>query len=48
MSDVSTQAAGGTFAELFEQSLRSIKEDEVVRGTVLSIDEDHVLSLIHI
>ena len=42
MSDVSTQAVGGSFAELFEQSVRSVKEGEVVRGTVLSIDEDHI------
>ncbi len=30
------------FAELFEQSLRQVKEGEVVKGTVLSIDSDHV------
>ena len=43
MSDTSTASAGGeSFAELFESSLRSVKEGEVVRGRVLSIDEDHV------
>ena len=43
MSESTTGAAGGeSFAELFETSLRSIKEGEVVRGTVLSIDEDHI------
>jgi small subunit ribosomal protein S1 len=42
MSDVSTTAGGETFAALFESSIRSIKEGEVVRGTVLSIDEDHI------
>jgi len=31
-----------TFAELFGQSSRSLKEGEVVQGTVLSIDEDHI------
>ena len=33
---------GDSFAELFEQSLRSIKEGEVVKGIVLAIDEEHV------
>jgi small subunit ribosomal protein S1 len=31
-----------TFAELFTQSTRNLKEGEVVQGTVLSIDDDHV------
>ena len=31
-----------TFAELFTQSERNLKEGEVVQGTVLSIDDDHV------
>jgi small subunit ribosomal protein S1 len=31
-----------TFAELFESSVRHIKEGEVVRGRVLSVDEDNV------
>jgi small subunit ribosomal protein S1 len=47
MSDTSTESAGQgaggeSFAELFESSLRSVKEGEVVRGKVLSIDDDHV------
>jgi small subunit ribosomal protein S1 len=42
MSDVSTTAGGETFAALFEESIRSVKEGEVVRGKVLSIDEDHI------
>jgi len=42
MSDVSTGLAGESFAELFEQSMRSIKEGEVVRGTVLSVDDEHI------
>jgi len=33
--------AGG-FADLFQQSVRQFKEGEVVRGTVLSVDPDHV------
>ncbi len=38
------QIASGSprFAELFEQSLRQVKEGELVRGTVLSVDEDNV------
>jgi small subunit ribosomal protein S1 len=35
-------ASSQTFAELFEQSVRNIKEGEVVRGRVLSVDEDNV------
>ena len=31
-----------TFAELFEKSISSIKEGDVVRGKVLTIDDDHV------
>jgi small subunit ribosomal protein S1 len=42
MSEASTTENSGTFAELFEQSVKSIKEGEVVRGTVLSVDEDNV------
>jgi len=42
MSEASPTGSGGTFAELFEQSVKSVKEGEVVRGTVLSVDEDHV------
>ena len=38
-----TKAAGGeTFAELFENSIKQMKEGEVVRGRVLSVDADHV------
>ncbi len=39
MSDVHT---GESFADLFEKNLRPIKEGEVVKGTVLSIDDEHV------
>ncbi|MEM7413582.1 MAG: 30S ribosomal protein S1 [Myxococcota bacterium] len=39
MSNLST---GESFADLFESSIRAIKEGEVVKGTVLSIDDDHV------
>ena len=42
MSDAATGAAGESFAALFEESLRSVKEGEVVRGRVLSIDDEHV------
>jgi small subunit ribosomal protein S1 len=42
MSDAATGAAGGNFAALFEESLRSVKEGEVVRGRVLSIDDEHI------
>jgi small subunit ribosomal protein S1 len=35
-------ASSQTFAELFESSVRHIKEGEVVRGRVLSVDEDNV------
>src|SRR5690606_36010004 len=31
-----------SFAELFEQSARTIKEGEVVQGTVLGVDNEHV------
>ncbi|MEE8474948.1 MAG: 30S ribosomal protein S1 [Myxococcota bacterium] len=42
MSEASTTGSGETFAELFEQSVKNVKEGEVVRGTVLSVDDDHV------
>lgn len=42
MSEASTTGGGESFAELFEQSVKNVKEGEVVRGTVLSIDDDHV------
>jgi small subunit ribosomal protein S1 len=34
--------ASESFADLFEKSLRTIKEGEVVRGRVLAIDDEHV------
>ena len=40
MTDASK--AGSSFADLFEKSVRQIKEGEVVRGRVLSVDEDNV------
>jgi small subunit ribosomal protein S1 len=43
MTEPSKSPAGSqTFAELFETSVRHIKEGEVVRGRVLSVDEDNV------
>jgi small subunit ribosomal protein S1 len=42
MSETSTETLGGGFAELFENSIKSLKEGEVVRGEVLSIDDEHV------
>jgi small subunit ribosomal protein S1 len=39
MSNAST---GESFADLFENSLRAIKEGEVVKGTVLAIDDENV------
>jgi len=33
---------GESFAELFEKSISSIKEGDVVRGKVLTVDDDHV------
>jgi len=41
MTDLST-AEDATFAELFTQETPALKEGEVVSGTVLSIDDDHV------
>jgi small subunit ribosomal protein S1 len=41
MTDVS-KSEGSSFADLFEKSVRQIKEGEVVRGRVLSVDEDNV------
>ena len=35
-------SAGETFADLFESTSKTIKEGEVVRGKVLSIDEDNI------
>ena len=31
-----------SFAELFGKSTTSFKEGEVVKGTVLAVDQDHV------
>ncbi|HEY5658023.1 MAG TPA: 30S ribosomal protein S1 [Myxococcota bacterium] len=42
MSDSATETATGGFAELFEQSLKAMKEGDVVRGRVLSIDEENI------
>jgi small subunit ribosomal protein S1 len=42
MSEAIPSGNGETFAELFEKSVKSVKEGEVVRGTVLSVDDDHV------
>jgi small subunit ribosomal protein S1 len=37
-----SKSASPTFAELFERGIKQIKEGEVVRGRVLSVDEDNV------
>ena len=37
-----TNPKAGSFADLFQQSIRQFKEGEVVRGTVLSVDPDHI------
>jgi small subunit ribosomal protein S1 len=43
MSDVTASTSRGeSFASLFEESIRAVKEGEVVKGKVLSVDEDHV------
>jgi small subunit ribosomal protein S1 len=42
MSHASTTGAGESFAELFEDSTKNVKEGEVVRGRVLSVDADNV------
>jgi small subunit ribosomal protein S1 len=36
------QSMSESFAELFEKSVSNIKEGDVVRGKVLTVDEDHV------
>ena len=41
MTEISNQS-GESFAALFEQSSKPMKEGEVVRGRVLSVDEDHI------
>jgi len=43
MSNTSTEtASAGSFAELFEKSEQKIKEGEIARGKILSIDKDYV------
>ncbi|MCC6641674.1 MAG: 30S ribosomal protein S1 [Deltaproteobacteria bacterium] len=43
MTENNPNASGSPrFAELFEQSLKQVKEGELVRGTVLSVDADNV------
>jgi small subunit ribosomal protein S1 len=42
MSETQTEMAGGSFAELFENSIKNVKEGEVVKGTVLSVEDDLV------
>jgi small subunit ribosomal protein S1 len=37
-----TNAAGESFADLFQQQTREMKEGEVVQGIVTLVDEDHV------
>ncbi len=41
MSDESEDM--GQFEELFEQSLRSFQEGEIINGTVVSVDQDYVM-----
>jgi small subunit ribosomal protein S1 len=42
MSNASAGADRQSFADLFQQRVRSLKEGEVVRGRVLAIDSEHV------
>ena len=42
MSEMTATSGGETFADLFESTSKTIKEGEVVRGKVLSIDEDNI------
>jgi len=42
MTERAKTASAQSFAELFENSIKQMKEGEVVRGTVLSMDADHV------
>ena len=43
MSDTTTEtASAGSFADLFEKSEHNIKEGEIARGKILSIDKDYV------
>jgi small subunit ribosomal protein S1 len=39
---ITTQGEAGSFADLFAAAERRLKEGEVIRGKVLSIDDDHV------
>jgi len=40
--EISNTSGGESFAELFEQSVKKLREGEVVKGKILSIDDDHV------
>jgi small subunit ribosomal protein S1 len=40
--ETTTTGSGESFAELYEESIKSVKEGEVVRGKVLSVDSDFV------
>jgi len=42
MSETTANSGGETFADLFEATSSTVKEGEVVRGRVLSIDEDNI------
>jgi small subunit ribosomal protein S1 len=42
MSDVSAGSDRQSFADLFQQKVRSLKEGEVVRGRVLAVDSEHI------
>jgi small subunit ribosomal protein S1 len=42
MSDAATHGDSQSFADLFQERVRSLKEGEVVRGKVLAIDNDHI------
>ena len=43
MTENTSPATGDeTFADLFSQAPKAVKEGELARGTILSIDEDHV------
>jgi small subunit ribosomal protein S1 len=42
MVEASAKASSETFAELFEATSEALKEGEVVKGTVLYVDEDNV------
>jgi small subunit ribosomal protein S1 len=42
MSESTPTGSGESFAELYEQTLKTVKEGDVVRGKVLSMDEDFV------